>query len=705
VDRSPTPGRWPAYATVGAYVVSVLLPVVELTRIAVFEPAEHAWIALVATALYLPLHLRHVGFALGRRSAPAGGWSLAAVAVITLTAYALIGPAWSFALASLVVSTAIVLRPRWSIPAAAAIILLVHVVGLTHAGETARLFSQGLYLAISVAFRSAILLVTIWLVAAVRELHATREALAEQAVASQRAETEATLGGTLLRGLEALASVSRDAERHTADHDPEARRVLTDLAAASRERLDETRRFVAGHRGAVDRRRLEAVATLLRGDGGSREAVAVAADRVAGADALGPSAGVADGVVAPGSPAVPTRSVRARAADRWGRAVDAARARTSPVDAALGVARRSRWLLVVLQLPMFAYLLTISTIGFENGGETAPWLAGPVVVLCALQLWLSLSAASGERPHGAWVALAAMLGIGVLGTVAIGTQFIAALWMIGGAIGVLTTGRVRAVLIVVVIVGQVVPNVVLFLDFFRDAKHVSWYLLYIVTISSLAPLALIGAVGLCRTTVALARSRAELAEQAVDVERRRLSRDLHDALGQSLSAISLKGDLALALLDRDPDAAATEARGIREVAERLADDVRAVVSGGRPVSFVVEVAGAVDLLRAAGVDAEVDVDLGPLTTEADALFGWAVREGTTNVLRHSRAERCVISAVRDDGRFGLEVVNDGAADPAGTSGSGLDGLADRARTLRGVVTADRDGGSFRLRVLLPEEAS
>lgn len=54
VDRPPPSSRWPAYATIGAYVISVLLPLVEVTRIAVFEPPSDAWVAVIATALYLP---------------------------------------------------------------------------------------------------------------------------------------------------------------------------------------------------------------------------------------------------------------------------------------------------------------------------------------------------------------------------------------------------------------------------------------------------------------------------------------------------------------------------------------------------------------------------------------------------------------------------------------------------------------------------
>jgi signal transduction histidine kinase len=112
-------------------------------------------------------------------------------------------------------------------------------------------------------------------------------------------------------------------------------------------------------------------------------------------------------------------------------------------------------------------------------------------------------------------------------------------------------------------------------------------------------------------------------------------------------------------------------------------------------------------LRAAGVQADVSLGAPRLSPEADALLGWAVREAATNVVRHSTATRCAISVAREAGHVGLLVENDGAGGrPAGSGdGSGLAGLADRVRALRGSVSTDGDAGSFRLRVLVPEGAS
>jgi two-component system, NarL family, sensor histidine kinase DesK len=82
------------------------------------------------------------------------------------------------------------------------------------------------------------------------------------------------------------------------------------------------------------------------------------------------------------------------------------------------------------------------------------------------------------------------------------------------------------------------------------------------------------------------------------------------------------------------------------------------------------------------------------------VLAWAVREGITNVLRHSRAT-CSITAGRRRGRVLLEIVNDGAVAESG-AGSGLAGLAERARAQAGSVSAGRTHGGFRLVVEIPE---
>jgi two-component system sensor histidine kinase DesK len=97
-------------------------------------------------------------------------------------------------------------------------------------------------------------------------------------------------------------------------------------------------------------------------------------------------------------------------------------------------------------------------------------------------------------------------------------------------------------------------------------------------------------------------------------------------------------------------------------------------------------------------------DLG-LPTAIDELFGWTLREGVTNVLRHSAARACWISIRCDDGKVRLEIENDEAASPA-VGGNGLVGLASRTAELLGTaVRRPTAGGRFRLVVEVPVPAA
>jgi two-component system sensor histidine kinase DesK len=123
------------------------------------------------------------------------------------------------------------------------------------------------------------------------------------------------------------------------------------------------------------------------------------------------------------------------------------------------------------------------------------------------------------------------------------------------------------------------------------------------------------------------------------------------------------------------------------------------------VSLRTETQGAAALLSAAGIDARIDLDLPDLPPAVDQVLAWAVREGVTNVLRHSQANTCSITAGRRDGQARLEIVNDGVRAPAG-EGSGLAGLTERATALSGSVSAGPLGdGRFRLLLEVPEEAA
>lgn len=173
----------------------------------------------------------------------------------------------------------------------------------------------------------------------------------------------------------------------------------------------------------------------------------------------------------------------------------------------------------------------------------------------------------------------------------------------------------------------------------------------------------------------LMRARVALAERAVDDERARMTRDLHHILGHSLTVITVKSELVGRLLEVDPGRAAAEVADIERLARGALADVRATIAGTTRVTLASELANARGALEAGGVEAQMPTAVDDVPPDTSELFGWVVREGVTNVLRHSRAQRCVV--VADPGR--IEVHDDGAGDRGAPHGQGLTGLAQRAQ--------------------------
>ena len=132
-------------------------------------------------------------------------------------------------------------------------------------------------------------------------------------------------------------------------------------------------------------------------------------------------------------------------------------------------------------------------------------------------------------------------------------------------------------------------------------------------------------------------ARAEVARLAVTAERRRFARDLHDTLGHNLSAIALKSELAMRLIDVDPNRTRAELADVHDIARESLRDVRTVVKGYRRDSLKREIHGVRSVLISAGVRCQVS----PLTTAlpgpVEEALAWAVREAATNLLRHSTA--------------------------------------------------------------------
>lgn len=171
--------------------------------------------------------------------------------------------------------------------------------------------------------------------------------------------------------------------------------------------------------------------------------------------------------------------------------------------------------------------------------------------------------------------------------------------------------------------------------------------------------------------VRLRRARAELARLAVAEERLRISRDLHDVLGQRLAAVALKSELAARLSRSDPERAEVEMTEVSKIAREALDEVRATVAGYRDASLATEVRTAEALLTAASVETTVSgvpVNLSPAVEE---VASWVVREASTNVVRHAHADHCRIVLGRVASGLSVEISDDGvASEGSGFSGSG-----------------------------------
>src|SRR5438552_1573685 len=168
----------------------------------------------------------------------------------------------------------------------------------------------------------------------------------------------------------------------------------------------------------------------------------------------------------------------------------------------------------------------------------------------------------------------------------------------------------------------------------------------------------------------LSQAREQIARLAVGEERLRFARDLHDLLGHSLSVIALKSELAGRLMKTTPGLAAHEVEDIENVARHALPEVREAVHGYRQPPWSAELAGAREALTAAGMEFRAEQDHAGLPPVVEAVMAWAVREGVTNVMRHSQAKRCSVRISANDGHATVEVVDNGRGG-APEMGSGL----------------------------------
>jgi two-component system sensor histidine kinase DesK len=354
-----------------------------------------------------------------------------------------------------------------------------------------------------------------------------------------------------------------------------------------------------------------------------------------------------------------------------------------------------------------AWLLVLAiTMAQLARAPIAPWrlaaMLSDLVLLAFLYLWLTLRACavgsdSQSRTNQAR-RMALLLGMSLL--------------LVPPVFLVPSAGMWWLVTYVIVGAGLALPPIgasVVVLVLLALAMLVAWIVAGQVEFRLLIQIAIGGAAMAVRqlvlTVEQLRVAREELASRAVDEERLRIARDLHDLLGHSLSLVALKSELAGRLVITNPAAAAGEIRDIESAVRHALAHVRNAVTGYRQPTLRGEVAAARELLAASGIRASIVDRVGPLPTAVDTLFAWTIREAVTNVIRHSRARECVVRTDRDDRAVRVSITDNGSGSgtlEARSEGSGLTGLRERASTYDGtLISAPLASGGFQLLLEIP----
>lgn len=181
-------------------------------------------------------------------------------------------------------------------------------------------------------------------------------------------------------------------------------------------------------------------------------------------------------------------------------------------------------------------------------------------------------------------------------------------------------------------------------------------------------------------------------------ERQRISRDLHDTLGQKLSLIGLKSDLAGKLIDANPTQAKAEINDVRQTARSALKEVREMVTRMRGIRFEDELIHIQQFLAAAEIDfiLEGNPKLTNTSLITENVLSMCIKEAVTNVVKHSGAKSCSILIKPSRTDLIIQVKDDGKGIPGNDlyfKGHGLQGMRERLEFVNGCMDIVRDGGT------------
>lgn len=227
---------------------------------------------------------------------------------------------------------------------------------------------------------------------------------------------------------------------------------------------------------------------------------------------------------------------------------------------------------------------------------------------------------------------------------------------------------------------------------------------YLTAGAAVLGLLVYGLTRLAYLAVLLESLRGELARKAVLDERLRVARDTHDLLGLGLSAIALKADLINRLIGRDDAEARTEIGELARICATARADMRLVTGEARDLPLEAELEAARAVLASAGIDVRMNITGTPAPDAAAAVLVPVLREGVTNILRHSSASHCAVDMTAESGLLRLQISNDGSTKSsvqAGRAGNGLANLTARVEAAGGRLMGIRSGHRFSLVAEIP----
>jgi two-component system sensor histidine kinase DesK len=182
----------------------------------------------------------------------------------------------------------------------------------------------------------------------------------------------------------------------------------------------------------------------------------------------------------------------------------------------------------------------------------------------------------------------------------------------------------------------------------------------------------------------LAEANEEISRLIKQEERQRIARDLHDTLGNTLSLISLKSELAERFFDTNLEKAKQEIQEVHKTSRIALKQVRELISDMRTVTIEEELENALEILKSAGITCEINkAEVLPDGSIIQNILGMCLRESIVNIVKHSSAKHCKITFQSTPESYIIKIEDDGKGFDTMNPGNGMLGMKERLTLIEG----------------------